>query len=72
MPPLSPLAEFFAGNPGAAATIRATHVDDGGGKCARCVVADSRGRHDWPCTLRTAADRGLAAHRDSAPGPTGM
>ena len=66
MPPLSPLAAFFAGNPASAEVIRETHVDDGHGKCARCAAADGRGRQSWPCTLRTAADRGLA-HR--APNP---
>jgi hypothetical protein len=55
MPPLSPLASFFAGNPDAARAIRETHVDDGRGK-----------RAEWPCTLRTAADRGSAAAQDSA------
>lgn len=65
MPPLSPLATFFAANPLSARAISAAHVDDGRGKCPRCAAADGRGRADWPCTLRTAADRGLAAHRSS-------
>jgi hypothetical protein len=61
MAPLSPLAAFFAGNPDAARTIRDAHVDDGRGKCLRCASAAGRGDAEWPCTLRTAADRGLAA-----------
>ncbi len=63
MPPLSPLAAFLAGSPDVARSIRDAHVDDGRGKCARCAAADGRGRAGWPCTLRTAADRGLAAAR---------
>jgi hypothetical protein len=63
MPALSPLAAFFAGNPDVAAVIRDSHVDDGRGKCARCASACGRGYAEWPCTLRTAADRGLAAAR---------
>jgi hypothetical protein len=66
MPPLSPLASFFAGNPDAARAIRETHVDDGRGMCAKCASADGRGYAEWPCTLRTAADRGSAAAQDSA------
>jgi hypothetical protein len=64
MPPLSPLAAFFAGNPGAAHAIRDSHVDDGRGKCRRCASASGRGYAEWPCTLRAAADRGLAAERE--------
>jgi hypothetical protein len=60
---LSPLASFFAGHPTAARTVRDQHVDDGRGKCRRCGTADGRGSAEWPCTLRTAADRGLAARR---------
>ncbi len=63
MPALSPLAAFFAGNPDAATTIRDSHVDDGRGKCVRCASASGRGYAEWPCTLRTAAERGLAAAR---------
>jgi hypothetical protein len=62
VPELSPLAAFFAGNP-AAYTIRDAHVDDGSGKCRKCAAADGRGYAEWPCTLRTAADRGLASSR---------
>jgi hypothetical protein len=61
--PVNPLVQMILSQPGMAARLIAEHVDDGSGRCRGCPVGGQRGRHSWPCTLRSAAEEAQRIER---------
>lgn len=56
---IEPLVALIIGQPGMAERILATHVDDGRGRCTRCVQHD-RPSSIFPCVIRSHALQALA------------
>jgi hypothetical protein len=51
------LVELMMAQPGSAEQIIEEHRNDGSGHCRVCTTGSQAGRHIWPCTLRTCADK---------------
>jgi hypothetical protein len=60
---IEPLVALIAGEPGMAERILDAHVDDGSGRCARCVQHDRPGAAH-PCVIRSHAQRALAVREN--------
>lgn len=54
-PVADPLQVLIQADPHLAERLRATHIDDGTGRCRACSSGGQTGHYRWPCTLYRAA-----------------